>query len=126
MVDSIELSLAVGIVGGLATAHPLAHINLKILGVQSSQELAMVIASVGLAQNFAALRALVCEGIQYGHRQLHERKTKTYFVALADVHEEQLVVETRVQLVTRVMHAPDTNTVITYGCKAIILKKKNP
>lgn len=80
VVDSIELSLAVGIVGGLATAHPLAHINLKILGVQSSQELAMVIASVGLAQNFAALRALVCEGIQYGHRQLHERKTKTYFV----------------------------------------------
>lgn len=53
-------------------------------------------------------------------------KQKPILCALADVHEDQLVVETRVQLVTRVMHAPDTNTVITYGCKAIILKKKNP
>ena len=53
----------------------MARVNLKILGVQSSQELAAVIASVGLAQNFAAIRALVCEGIQHGHRRLHERKS---------------------------------------------------
>jgi hydroxymethylglutaryl-CoA reductase len=76
LVGTIELPLAVGIVGGCTQAHPVARVSLKILDVQSAQELAGIIAAVGLAQNFAALRALVCEGIQYGHRRLHERKTK--------------------------------------------------
>ena len=76
LVGMIELPLAVGIVGGCTQAHPLARLCIKILGVQSAQELAALIAAVGLAQNVAALRALVSEGIQYGHRRLHERKTK--------------------------------------------------
>lgn len=70
----IELPLAVGIVGGLTSMHPLARVCLKILNVKSAQELACVMASVGLAQNFSALHALVKEGIQHGHMRLHARR----------------------------------------------------
>jgi len=70
---SIELPLAVGIVGGSILANPLAKLSLKILRVQSSLELAEVMGSVGLAQNLAALRALVKEGIQRGHMRLHAK-----------------------------------------------------
>jgi hydroxymethylglutaryl-CoA reductase len=73
LVGSIELPLAVGIVGGVSSVHPLAKICLKILRVKTAQELACIIASAGLAQNFAALRALVSEGIQKGHMSLHAR-----------------------------------------------------
>jgi hydroxymethylglutaryl-CoA reductase len=68
----IELPLAVGIVGG-ATMNPSARVNLKILGVKTAKELSEVIASVGLAQNLAALRALSTEGIQRGHMSLHAK-----------------------------------------------------
>ena len=70
---SIEIPLSVGIVGGISTVHPTAKMNLKILGVKSASELACVIASVGLAQNFAAIRALSTEGIQKGHMRLHAK-----------------------------------------------------
>jgi len=70
---SIQLPLAVGIVGGATKTHPVARVCLKILGVKTAGELAEVIASVGLAQNFAALRALATEGIQRGHMELHAR-----------------------------------------------------
>jgi hydroxymethylglutaryl-CoA reductase len=73
LVGSIELPLAVGIVGGVAAVHPLTKVCLKILRVKSAGELAHVMASVGLAQNLAALRALVSEGIQKGHMRLHAR-----------------------------------------------------
>jgi hydroxymethylglutaryl-CoA reductase len=69
----IELPLAVGLVGGAVKTHPLAQVNLKLLKVSSAQQLAMVMASVGLAQNFAAMRALATEGIQKGHMRLHAR-----------------------------------------------------
>jgi len=69
----IKLPLAVGIVGGATNVHPTAKINLKILGVKTAGELAEVIAAVGLAQNFAALRALVKEGIQKGHMSLQAK-----------------------------------------------------
>ncbi len=69
----IELPLAVGIVGGAVGVHPVAKVCRKILGVSSSKELAEVMAAVGLAQNLAALRALVAEGIQRGHMKLHAR-----------------------------------------------------
>ncbi|RLF09813.1 MAG: hydroxymethylglutaryl-CoA reductase, degradative [Thermoprotei archaeon] len=69
----IELPLAVGVVGGATGVHPIAKIARKILGVTTAQELAEVMASVGLAQNFAALRALATEGIQRGHMKLHAR-----------------------------------------------------
>ncbi len=67
----IELPVAVGTVGGATRTNPIAGVSLRILGVKTAQELAQVIASVGLAQNFAALRALATEGIQRGHMRLH-------------------------------------------------------
>ncbi|MCY4527165.1 MAG: hydroxymethylglutaryl-CoA reductase, degradative [Anaerolineaceae bacterium] len=71
---SLELPLAVGTVGGATRVHPLAAIALKILGVSSARQLAEIMAAVGLAQNFAALRALATEGIQRGHMNLHARQ----------------------------------------------------
>ncbi|MBI5347338.1 MAG: hydroxymethylglutaryl-CoA reductase, degradative [Candidatus Aenigmarchaeota archaeon] len=73
LVGMIELPMAVGIVGGTTRTNPIAKIALKILGVKSAKELAEIIAAVGLAQNFAALRALSTEGIQRGHMELHAK-----------------------------------------------------
>jgi len=73
LVGEIELPMAVGLVGGATKTHPLAKINVKILGVKHASELAEIIASVGLAQNFAAMRALANEGIQKGHMKLHAK-----------------------------------------------------
>ncbi|MFH0713565.1 MAG: hydroxymethylglutaryl-CoA reductase, degradative [Candidatus Micrarchaeota archaeon] len=73
LLGSIELPLALGLVGGATKTHPIAQISLKILGVKTAQELAQVVAAVGLAQNFAALRALSTEGIQRGHMKLHSK-----------------------------------------------------
>ncbi len=73
LIGYIELPMAVGVVGGSIRANPLAQICLKILGVKTAEELARVLAAVGLAQNFAALRALATEGIQKGHMELHAR-----------------------------------------------------
>ncbi len=70
---SIELPLAVGIIGGATKTHPLAQLSLKIMGVKKAEELARIMASVGLAQNFASLRAQVSEGIQKGHMKLHAK-----------------------------------------------------
>ncbi len=73
LVGEIELPLALGMIGGAVRSHPLAPIALKILGVKNTQELSQVIASVGLAQNLAALRALATTGIQFGHMRLHAK-----------------------------------------------------
>jgi hydroxymethylglutaryl-CoA reductase len=73
LVGEIELPIAVGIIGGSIKTNPIANISLKILGVKSSKELAEIMAAVGLAQNFAALRALATEGIQKGHMKLHAK-----------------------------------------------------
>ncbi len=82
----IELPLAVGTVGGSTQVHPTIRVLRKILGVESAQELAMVMAAVGLAQNMGALKALATEGIQRGHMSLHARS-----VALAAGAEGELV-----------------------------------
>jgi len=74
LVGTLEMPLAVGIVGGATRVHPTARVALKILGVQRAQQLAEIVAAVGLAQNLAALRALATEGIQRGHMRLHARK----------------------------------------------------
>ncbi len=74
LVGSIELPLAVGLVGGATKVHPAAQAAVKLLNVQTARELAGVIASVGLAQNLAAIRALATEGIQKGHMALHARQ----------------------------------------------------
>jgi len=73
LVGEIELPLALGLVGGATKVHPMAQLSLKILGVKSASELARIIASVGLAQNFAAMRAIVTTGIQSGHMKLHAK-----------------------------------------------------
>ncbi|MEM3505256.1 MAG: hydroxymethylglutaryl-CoA reductase, degradative, partial [Archaeoglobaceae archaeon] len=69
----IEVPIQAGIIGGATQTNPIAKICLKILGVKSGEELARVAAALGLAQNFAALRALATEGIQRGHMELHAR-----------------------------------------------------
>jgi len=84
---SIELPLALGLVGGATKTHPMAQLSLKILGVKSSQELAQVVAAVGLAQNFAALRALSTTGIQQGHMKLH---AKNIAVIAGAVEEKEI------------------------------------
>jgi hydroxymethylglutaryl-CoA reductase len=73
LTGSIELPLAVGIVGGHLEINPGARIALRLLGVESARDLASVMAAVGLGQNLAALRALVTDGIQRGHMALHAR-----------------------------------------------------
>ena len=74
LIGNFELPLSVGIVGGVIQHHTIAKICTKILGVSTAQELSCVLAVAGLAQNFAAMRALVTEGIQKGHMKLHARK----------------------------------------------------
>jgi len=73
LVGELEIPLAVGIVGGITQCHPVAKVCLKILDVSTASELARIMGAVGLAQNFAAIRALVSEGISKGHMRLHSK-----------------------------------------------------
>ena len=73
LVGEITVPLKVGTVGGTLEANPAAALGLSLTGVASARELAMLMASVGLAQNFAAIRALATTGIQRGHMRLHAR-----------------------------------------------------
>jgi len=101
LVGTIELPMAVGLVGGATAVHPTAKANVKLLGVKSAQELAEIIASVGLAQNFAALRALATEGIQRGHMGLHARNIAATVGAVGDEIDrvaEVLVKERKVRM----------------------------
>ena len=70
---TIEMPMAVGLIGGAVKTHPIARIAMKILNVKSANEFGEILASVGLAQNLGALRALASEGIQRGHMSLHAR-----------------------------------------------------
>jgi hydroxymethylglutaryl-CoA reductase len=90
----ITLPMAVGTVGGATRVHPTAKVAMKILGVDGAQELAGVMAAVGLAQNFAAIRALATEGIQRGHMSLHARQLA--IAAGAAGHLVTRIVETMV------------------------------
>ncbi len=67
----IEIPLALGTVGGLTSLHPMAKLSLDMLQKPSAKELMMIMAVAGLAQNFAALRALTTKGIQHGHMKMH-------------------------------------------------------
>ncbi|MFQ5552711.1 MAG: hydroxymethylglutaryl-CoA reductase, degradative [Thermoplasmata archaeon] len=101
VVGTIEVPLAVGLVGGATAVHPTAKANVKLLGVKTAQELAQIIAAVGLAQNFAALRALATEGIQRGHMSLHARNIAvTVGATLEEVDEvvRRLVEEKAVRM----------------------------
>ncbi|CAN5480249.1 hydroxymethylglutaryl-CoA reductase, degradative [soil metagenome] len=81
---SIELPLAVGLIGGATKIHPTARACLKILGVTTAERLARIIAAVGLAQNFSALKALATVGIQSGHMALHAQNIAIMAGAVGD------------------------------------------
>jgi len=81
---SIELPLAVGLIGGATKIHPTAQACLKILGVTTAERLARIIAAVGLAQNFSALKALATVGIQSGHMALHAQNIAIMAGAVGD------------------------------------------
>jgi hydroxymethylglutaryl-CoA reductase len=81
---SIELPMAVGLVGGATKLHPTAKIALKILQVQTASDLARTIAAVGLAQNFSAMKALATTGIQKGHMALHAQNLAMMAGAVGD------------------------------------------
>lgn len=74
LVGTLEMPMAVGIVGGATRVHPAAQAALKLLGVTSANQLAEIAVCAGLASNLAAMRALACEGIQQGHMGLHARQ----------------------------------------------------
>lgn len=86
LVGTLEMPMAVGIVGGATRVHPTAKASLKLMGIRSAAQLAEIIVSVGLAQNLAALRALATEGIQRGHMSLHARQV----AIAAGAHGEQI------------------------------------
>ena len=93
LVGRIEVPMAVGIVGGVTKVHPTARVALKILKVQSAEELARICAAVGLVQNLGALRALATVGIVKGHMQLHA--SNLAIAAGAQIHE---IAEVRARL----------------------------
>ena len=73
ILGQLEMPLALGTVGGTLRVHPAARLSLRMLGITDAQQLACVAASVGLASNLAAVRALASDGIQRGHMGLHAR-----------------------------------------------------
>jgi hydroxymethylglutaryl-CoA reductase len=94
LVGTLEMPMAVGIVGGATKVHPAAQAAVKLMGVKTASELAEIIVSVGLAQNMAALRALATEGIQRGHMSLHARQ-----VAIAAGADGELIEKVAAQMV---------------------------
>ena len=94
LVGTLEMPMAVGIVGGATKVHPTAQAALKLMQVKTASELAEIIVSVGLAQNLAALRALATEGIQRGHMSLHARQ-----VAIAAGAEGEMVEKVAAKMV---------------------------
>jgi len=101
LVGSIELPMAVGLIGGAVRTHPIARIAIKILAVKNANEFAEVLAAVGLAQNLGALRALAHEGIQCGHMSLHARNIAVAAGAtgeLIDLVAERMVQEHKIRM----------------------------
>ena len=88
LVGRIETPMAVGIVGGASKVHPAARANLSILGVESAQELAGIMAAAGIAQNLGAMRALATSGIQAGHMKLHAKNMAVSAGAIGDEIEQ--------------------------------------
>lgn len=84
----LEIPIALGTVGGLTSLHPLAKHSLEMLGNPSAEELMMVVAAVGLANNFAAIRSLVTKGIQIGHMKMHLFNILNHIEATKDEKEK--------------------------------------
>ena len=101
LVGSIEMPMAVGLIGGATKVHPTAKVAIKILGVKTANEFAEVLAAVGLAQNLGALRALAHEGIQRGHMSLHARNIAVAAGAtgeLINMVAERMVKERKIRM----------------------------
>ncbi len=101
LAGSIEIPMAVGLVGGATKVHPQAQIAVKILNVQSSAELGEVFAALGLMQNLAALRVLATEGVQRGHMSLHARNVATVAGATGELLERvvaQMIQEKKIRV----------------------------
>ena len=94
LVGTLEMPMAVGIIGGATKVHPAAKAAIQLMGIKTASELAEIIVSVGLAQNMAALRALATEGIQRGHMSLHARQ-----VAVAAGAEGEMIEKVAAQMV---------------------------
>lgn len=84
LVGILEMPMAVGLIGGATKIHPTAQANLKLLGVETADALARIVVSIGLAQNFAAMRALATTGIQKGHMALHAQNVALMVGAVGD------------------------------------------
>lgn len=101
LVGELELPMSVGIVGGSIRVHPMAQTVLKLMNVESAEELAQVIVAVGLAQNLGALKALATEGIQKGHMALHSRSVAMAAGAtgeMIDIIAEQLIEQKEIRV----------------------------
>ncbi|MEN6410463.1 MAG: hydroxymethylglutaryl-CoA reductase, degradative [Anaerolineaceae bacterium] len=101
LVGTLEMPMAVGLVGGATRVHPTARAALKLMNVTTASQLAEIIVSVGLAQNLAALRALATEGIQRGHMTLHARQVAMAAGAVGDEIDrlaDQLAAEKTVRI----------------------------
>jgi hydroxymethylglutaryl-CoA reductase len=86
----IEIPLALGTVGGLTALHPMAKLSLEMMQKPSAKELMQIIATAGLAQNFAALQALTTSGIQQGHMKMHLMNILNQLEATADEKEQMI------------------------------------
>ena len=101
LVGELELPMAVGIVGGAGNIHPKARLCKKILGIKTAKELAEVVVSLGLAQNFAAVFALSTVGIQKGHMSLHAKNIAVMAGAKGDEIDkvaDQMIKEGKIKL----------------------------
>jgi hydroxymethylglutaryl-CoA reductase len=101
LVGELELPMAVGIIGGAGNIHPKAKLCKKILGIKTAKELAEIVASLGLAQNFAAVFALSTVGIQKGHMSLHAKNIAVMAGAKGDEIDKvasQMVKEGKIKL----------------------------
>jgi hydroxymethylglutaryl-CoA reductase len=101
LVGTIELPMAVGLIGGATKIHPLCGLVIKILGVKTATELGEIIGAVGLCQNLAALRALAGEGIQKGHMSLHAKNIAVAAGATGDLIDRvanRMIEERRIRM----------------------------
>lgn len=101
LVGSIEIPMAVGLVGGATKIHPAAKAAVKLLGVKTASELGQIIACAGLANNMAAMKALATEGIQRGHMSLHARNLANTVGAKGEILEKivaQMVADKKVRI----------------------------
>src|SRR5699024_4695395 len=101
LVGELELPMSLGIVGGASRVHPMAKLVYDILDVKSASELAQVVVTVGLAQNLGALKALVTDGIQKGHRGVHSRSVAMAAGAtgeMVDMVSKQMVSENQIRV----------------------------